>query len=282
MICSKQPRYIRCHGRKNQDPCWHWSQKRFCSGADGNTSEGWASGSLARRYSLIKWLQENPHADLDVLAEIEWAYLPWLIREEGAEPKTLEQAMATDPKFFCEIIRIVFRSKKEESAERARTDLERDNAQNAFRLLHNWRTVPGSQPDGAFNDDAFMKWILEVKQIADASGHLEVAMGQVGEVLASAPADPQGLWINRTVARALDAKDAEKMRSGFMRGRITLRGVYWGTGGEEERKLAADYRAKAETLDEHGYPRFAGTVRDIAKSFEREAEREALEEQLDD
>ena len=231
---------------------------------------------------LIKWLQENPHADLDVLAEIEWAYLPWLIREEGAEPKTLEQAMATDPKFFCEIIRIVFRSKKEESAERARTDLERNNAQNAFRLLHNWRTVPGSQPDGAFNDDAFMKWILEVKQIADASGHLEVAMGQVGEVLASAPADPQGLWINRTVARALDAKDAEKMRSGFMRGRITLRGVYWGTGGEEERKLAADYRAKAETLDEHGYPRFAGTVRDIAKSFEREAEREALEEQLDD
>lgn len=231
---------------------------------------------------LIKWLQENPDADSDVLAEIEWAYLPWLIREEGAEAKTLEQAMATDPKFFCEIIRIVFRSKKEESRDKSRTDHERNNAQNAFRLLHNWRTVPGTQPDGTFNDDAFMKWMVDVKQMSDASGHLDVALGQVGEVLASAPDDPQGLWINQTVARALDAKDAGKMRSGFMRGRITLRGVYWGTGGEEERKLAEDYRAKAETLDENGYPRFAGTVRDIAKSFEREAEREAYEDEVDD
>lgn len=231
---------------------------------------------------LIKWLQENPNADLDVLAEIEWAYLPWLIREEGAEPKTLEQAMAKDPRFFCEIIRIVFRSKKEESRDRSRTDLERNNAQNAFRLLHNWRTVPGTQSDGTFNDEAFMTWILDAKRMSAESGHLDVAMGQVGEVLASAPTDPDGLWINRTVARALDDKDAAKMRSGFLRGRISLRGAYWGTGGEEERKIAADYRSKAEALDGNGYPRLAGTVRDLATSFEREARRSAYEEQLDD
>lgn len=231
---------------------------------------------------LIKWLQENPSADSDILAEIEWAYLPWLIREEGAEPKTLEQAMAKDPKFFWEIIKIVFRSKKEELRDRSRTDLERNNAQNAFRLLHNWRTVPGTQSDGTFNDEDFIKWMQDVKQMSDESGHLDVAMGQIGEVLASAPTDPEGFWINKTIAKALNDKDAAKMRSGFMRGRINLRGVHWGTRGEEERKIAADYCVKAEALDDNGYPRFAGTVRDLAKSFEREAQREAYEEELDD
>jgi hypothetical protein len=231
---------------------------------------------------LIKWLQENPDANRDSVLQVEWSYLPWLIREEGAEPKTLECAMAQDPQFFSELVRSVFRSKNEECKNDSRSETERNDAQNAFRLLHGWRTVPGTQSDGTFDDEAFIRWLADVEQITEESGHLDVAMGQVGEVLASAPPDAKGLWINSTIAKALDSKDAAQMRSGFMRGRINLRGAYWGTGGAEELRIAADYRAKAEALDNGGYPRFAGTVRDLAKSYEREARREAEEDKADD
>jgi hypothetical protein len=232
--------------------------------------------------ALIKWLQECPVANSDSLLQIEWAYLPWLIREEGAEPRTLERAMAQDPKFFFEIIRRVFRSKKKESNVDSRTDAEKTYAQNAFRLLHGWRTVPGTLSDGSFDGESFTKWLTDVKHMTEESGHLDAAMGQVGEVLASTPPDPTGLWINSTIAEALDSKDAARMRSGFMRGRMNLRGVYWGTGGAEELNLAADYRAKADALDNSGYPRFAGAVRDLAKSYEWEARREAEEDKFDD
>ena len=68
---------------------------------------------------IIKDLQDDANTNPDDLFQIEWAYLPLLDRSRGASPKLLESRLASDPSFFCEVIRFVYRSKK---ANKSKTD----------------------------------------------------------------------------------------------------------------------------------------------------------------
>ena len=65
------------------------------------------------------------------------------------------------------------------------------------------------------------------------------------------------------------------MRSGFTCELFNRRGVHGFSAGEEERKLAAGFGAKADALEEKGYERIATAVRELAKGYERDAEQEA-------
>jgi hypothetical protein len=65
------------------------------------------------------------------------------------------------------------------------------------------------------------------------------------------------------------------MRSGFTTKLLNLRGAYWSSAGKEEQAIAAGYHEKAEALEEHGYHRIATAMRELAKGYERDAEREA-------
>jgi hypothetical protein len=224
---------------------------------------------------LISWLQNNPVSDSEELAKIEWAYLPLFTRAGCGTPKTLGQRMANDPSFFCEVIATVFRSKQEEQAKTEPTEDEKRMAQAAFTLLRRWNIVPGTSPQGTFDPAAFEKWLAEVRQKTTDSGHFDAAMGQFGEVLHNAPPDPADLWIHRTVAEALNARDADPMRAGFERGLMNRRGAYWGTGGKAELEIAAGYHKQAEALELNGFHRFATTVRELAKRYERDSQRDA-------
>jgi hypothetical protein len=102
-------------------------------------------------------------------------------------------------------------------------------------------------------------------------------------VLIHVPADPDGLWIHRAAAAALNAKDAEDMRSGFRTELFNSRGVHWvDPTGRPERELASRYRAQAEALDDAGFHRLAATLRELAASYEREAERVSSRHAVDD
>ena len=223
---------------------------------------------------IIKWLQENPPTNTDELFQVEWAYLPLFDNHMGASPKLLEQRLAGDPDFFCMVIRTVFRSKNVERPVKEPTEQEKNIATNAYRLLHDWRTPPGTLADGTFSEDALNSWLDVVKVACKDSGHLEMALAQVGEVLIHTPPDPDGLWIHRSVAEVLNAKDAEDMRSGYQMGEYNARGVHCvDPSGKPERDLAAEYRERADALEKCGYPRFATTLRGLAEEYNLEAKR---------
>jgi hypothetical protein len=230
---------------------------------------------------LIKWLQEYPSTDRNKLSEIEWLYLAMLDHHLGLAPKTLERRLAEDPVFFCEAISLAFRSEIEKISQEELTQERRNLATHVYRLLHNWRTPPGTQADGSFNQDAMAIWIKTVKESCQQSGHLRIALDQIGKVFAHAPADPSGLWIHKAIADLLNQKDSENMRSAFTVELHNLRGVFTWTAGEEEKKIALSYRAKAEDVDMEGYFRFAATLREFAASYERDAEREATKDPYD-
>ncbi len=222
---------------------------------------------------IIKALQDDPNTDPDELFQVEWAYLPILDGHLGASSKYLEQRLSSDPEFFCEVIRTVFRSKNAKSPFEEPTEQQKNIAMNVYRLLNQWKTPPGSQSDNFFDGDAFNDWLNKVKASCEESGHLEVALIQIGNVLIHTPPDPDGLWIHHSVAEALNAKDAEEMRNGFSVGIFNSRGVYCvDPTGKPEKELAARYRQQAEEVEVHGYQRLAAMLRDLSVSYDREAE----------
>ncbi|HDH12486.1 MAG TPA: hypothetical protein ENG83_09895 [Nitrospirae bacterium] len=223
---------------------------------------------------IIKTLQNNPETNPDDLFRVEWAYLSILERDRGTSPKLLEQRLASDPDFFCEVIRLVYRSRNESKSEKEPIEQQKAIATNAYRLLHKWRTPPGTQTDGSFFGDHFNKWLDSVKKACSGSGHIEVALFHVGNVFIHCPPDPSGLWINSTVADAMNAKDAEDIRRGFRLGIFNSRGAHWiDPTGTPEKELAVKYRQQAEEVEAYGYQRLAVTLRDLADSYEREADR---------
>ncbi|MEW6541964.1 MAG: hypothetical protein AB1402_10215 [Bacillota bacterium] len=232
---------------------------------------------------IIKALQDDPSTDPKDLVQVEWAYLPLLDRHNAAFPKFLERSLATDPGFFCEVIRLVFRSKKEDPSKEEPTEGRKNVAANAYRLLSEWRTPPGLQEDGTYDGAVLSAWVDAMKKECKESGHLEVASIILGHVLTYVPPASDGLWIHHAAAVLLSAKDANDMRNGFRTQLYNSRGTHWvDPTGKPERELAAKYREQAEAVEGAGYHRLAVTLRELAETYEREAERVSSREHFDD
>lgn len=223
---------------------------------------------------LIKALQDDSTTDQDGLFQVEWAYLPLLNEHQGGSPSLLEGKLAAEPNFFCEVIRLIFRSKHEEKKDEKPDEHTAAIASNAWRLLNQWKKTPGVQEDGHFSSTHFEAWLSSVKEQCAKSGHLEVAMSNVGKVLLYCPPDQNGLWIMESAARALNARDAEEMRNGFRTEVFNSRGVHWvDPTGKPERELAELWRQRADAIENGGFARFAATLRDLAESYDRDADR---------
>ena len=233
--------------------------------------------------ALIKFLQSEPSISQEDLFKIEWAYLPLLNRYSKAAPKFLESRLANYPEFFCEVIRLVYRSTKENQSTREDSEEVTTIATNAHRLLREWETPPGICDGGTFDAELFNEWLKRVKTICTESGHLEVALINVGKVLIHAPADQNGLWIHQAVATALNDHDAEDMRRGFRTEMYNSRGTHYvDPTGSPEKKLAEHFRRKAEDLENDGFHRFAVTLKNLANSYEQDAGRIIDENQQDE
>jgi hypothetical protein len=176
----------------------------------------------------------------------------------------------------------VFRSKKEERPAEEVTEERKNLATNAYRLLREWCIPPGLGEDRAYDSNALKGWLDVVNKECTETGHLEIAMTMVGHVLIHVHADPDGLWIHHSAAEVLNAKDAQDMRDGFQTELYKSRGVHYvDPTGKPERELAARYRTQAEAVENAGYHRLATTLRELAVSYEREAERVSSRDPFD-
>ena len=241
-------------------------------------------GSEEQRYSmdqhhiteLIEWLQNRSDVDQSVLGRIEWIFLPLLDHLFGNAPRALERQLATSPDFFHEVISTVFKSKFAKDDEPIAEE-RKQLASQAFTLLHQWRTPPGTLPDGTIDQRALKKWIEKAKALCEASGHLQIGLDQIGKVFAHAPVDPGGFWIDKAVAEQLNHKDAVEMREAFNVEQFNMRGTHGYTAGKDERAISQSWQQKAQALDNEGYTRFAASLRKLAQSYEQDAKREETE-----
>ncbi len=220
---------------------------------------------------LIKFLQESSEVSPSDLSKVEWGYLPLLNRLRDVSPRLLGKLLADDPEFFCEVIRLLYRSEKTEAdTDKPSKQLE-ILADNAWQLLHGWRLPPGTTDDGNFDGEKLKTWLRHVKEISAESGHLEVALIHIGEVLIHCPEDADGLWINRTAAEVLNSPDAEVMREGYEIAWFNSRGPYHtDPTGNQERELANKFQQKADDVENAGFWRLAANFKRLAKRYDQD------------
>lgn len=223
---------------------------------------------------LIEAIQNDKNTDPNDMFVIEWKYLPILREPSRVKPKYLNKRLSTHPDFFTELIQSIYKSKNSSNDDIEPTEKQKAIAKNAIELLWNWNIPPGLNDNGIIDKDKFEKWLDSVKEICQKSGHLDVALDHVGQVLFYSPPDPDGLWIDKNIALTLNGKDANRMRSGYRNEAFNSRGAHWvDPTAAPEIELSNKYTEKANLVENAGFHRFAITLRELAESYNRETER---------
>ncbi|MGF9663194.1 hypothetical protein AAIH25_15155 [Arthrobacter crystallopoietes] len=239
-------------------------------------ASGLATRDFQRLFDYLEAMRE--HLEPRDLVRLQWAYLPALGYD--AKIPALSQSLAADPAQFVRIVCTVYRARPEsedgDDTEEQSGEEQGDAsmASNAYRLLNAWDAPPGLV-DGVMNAEVLRAWLEQAMELLAEHGRTEVGLQHVGQVLGHTPPDADGTWPGLVVRDLLEEVQLDHIETGIylhiVNGRgVTSRGLE--DGGDQERKHAADYRAKAEALADVA-PRVAGLFRRIAVSYESEARR---------
>lgn len=208
------------------------------------------------------------------IALLEWRYLPLL--QHDAETPALQRLLANDPRTFVQVIEMAFRPASRRNEERADKSPEDSNlASNAFRLLREWKVVPGTNGDGVVEAEGLRAWLDGARELLAVADRTEVGELQIGEVLAHSPEDPDGTFPALPIRDVLEEAPDERLARGFSIGVHNKRGVTtrgMTEGGQQEYDLADKYAAWAGAA-QATHPRTAAALREIAASYREEGRR---------
>jgi hypothetical protein len=203
------------------------------------------------------------------LVELEWLYLP-LLRYSERPPRLLHRELAREPSFFADVVCHVYRGEAEEPDADPESQAR---ARVAYELLDSWHGLPGVDGEGVVNQDALRDWVLEARTILQDQNRPAIGDQCIGHVLRYAPNGVDGAWPHEVVRNLVEELQSQQIEKGIetevanSRG-VTSRGVF--EGGDQERALAQQYRAWAETVQTR-WPRTAAMLRRIAEHYEWEA-----------
>jgi addiction module HigA family antidote len=212
---------------------------------------------------------------VDEMAQLEFMYLKVLDHSRHGIPN-LEKQIARSPGMYVEAIALTYKRTdgQEEPPEWRFEDKERHSriASATYTLLTEIKRIPGTGDDGKINTEDLKAWLTEVRTACARHGRARIADEMIGQLLAKAPADGDGLWPCRPVCEVLEWIATQSVASGFHVATYNSRGVHWrGEGGDQERDLAARYRSFAQRLA-FEYPFVANTLEGLAASYDREAQ----------
>lgn len=222
--------------------------------------------------NLMSMLRESPEVDEDTVAELEWALLPVL--DSDPTSSSLQRRLARSPEFFIEVLSLIYRSDDEDPS--APTEARQKVANNAWRLLKDWKVIPGGEPETAeIDSEVLERWVLRAQELADDAGRREVADLQIGESLARSRVTHEGTWPPAGVVEVLEKLATDSMLRGFRIGAYNKRGVTsrgLADGGRQEYALAKQYRTWA-TRWKFESPKTARLLRELADDYDAEGRR---------
>ncbi|MHC4638382.1 MAG: hypothetical protein ACYTBV_12930 [Planctomycetota bacterium] len=250
--------------------------------------------SLSFDISELLDILEAKGVETSKLVQLEWIWMSVLEHSKRGF-KALQGAINNDPKLFIDILKLVYRGKNEEPKEYS--DQEKARAEQASRLLRQWKTIPGlieqhiekekhdgdiSFSEGRVDSEKLFGWVNEARRLAEECDRLEICDIQLGNVLAYSPRDPKGNWPCEAVCDLIEKLANNDLEHGIEVEVHNKRGAHFrAKGGEQERKLVSKFQEYAQNARSK-WPRAAAMLDRIADSYEREArwhdERDAFEE----
>lgn len=228
---------------------------------------------------LLDYLEASGEIEESRIAMLEWAFLP-LFGHHGRMPRVLHRELSRDPAFFAEVIALVYKAEDEEQRELSEED--QNLARLAYELLSTWQSVPGLKEDGSVDPDVLRSWVDKAREANRTASRGTVGDHRIGQVLAFAPPDADGIWPDTAVRDLIDDLGDQEIENGIEIGIYNKRGVFSKSlteGGAQERRLAQTYRGYAEELND-GWPRTAAMLRRISDVYASEARREDVKAEL--
>ncbi len=224
---------------------------------------------------LLKVLDDRENCEKSTLARLEWQYLS-LLEHSQRSPQVLHKAMSDKPEFFVEILCVIYRPSEDSGIveERDKSEDAKARATQAYRLLDSWeKPIPG-QTEKGIDPTVLADWVILVRQLSKKLGRVEVADTQIGQMLAHAPQDKDGIWPPFAVRELLERVKSEDLERGLHIGVINCRGATCrsvGEGGAQERVLSAKYKSFAQADALIKYPRTIALLNQIADDYESQA-----------
>lgn len=235
---------------------------------NGGRSPRLSGYDLAR---LFERLDKDQGVKDDVIAKLEIPYVG--ILEHDRPNFALHREIINDPSTFADLITWAYKP-SEGSDEVLEDDKAKANrAGFAYQILWRLPGLPGLNESGLVDAETLSNWIGEARRLCGERGRAGVGDSQMGQLLANAPADSEGLWPCDPVRDVLDAYKSKSMGDGFLIGvrglrGVTSRGVF--DGGIQERSLADRYFDDASQIVVK-WPFTAQALRNIAESYAWEA-----------
>ena len=218
----------------------------------------------------IKLIQDSEDLSLKQKVMIEWSYFGMFsfVGREPLIPKSINVAIAVDPKLFCELLCLAYLGKGDKK--KARPKLDDQQSQRvmlAWKTLHYWKGFPGHKGDGHVDAKKFSSWIKAVKALTRKDGRLTAALIVIGNAAAQLPRLQKGFWMDEAVARFLDAKVNDKALESFGAGLYNARGAHV-LNAEKDKALAREYMKMADEADKKSYFNIGQTMRWLAAEVE--------------
>jgi transcriptional regulator with XRE-family HTH domain len=224
----------------------------------------------------FKRLDADPSTPQDDLVGLEWTYFNAL-QHSDRPARTLHKALGSWPSFFVKLLSAVFSSKDEQEPEDPATfEAARSVATQAFRVLEEWTWVPGSDDSGVVDGAALESWVKEARRLCAEVGRAEVGDNRIGRVLSAVRRGAGEAWPPEPVRDIIELCRSRDLEQGFQIGLYNRRGVTVRMptdGGQQERELAAQYRADALACA-FTWPRTQAVLEQIAEGYEHDAARE--------
>jgi hypothetical protein len=209
--------------------------------------------------------------DQDTVALLEWRLLPAL-GFHGHSP-ALDHKLASDPAFFVQILALCMRPKEPREEPEVSTVV----ATNAYRLLSEWKLIPGTvDGSGHVDQAALASWVGEARQRLTEVDRLDIGDQYIGQVFAHAVGDEDDTWPELPVREVIEAAASHHIDQGFCLGiynkrGFTSRGLL--DGGAQEHALAGQYGQWAGLIADM-WPRTAANLRMVESRYREDARRE--------
>lgn len=210
----------------------------------------------------------------DEMAQLEFLYIEALNNSTHGIPN-LESQIGESPALFVHAIALAFkRSDEGEDPQEWRIENPKQKAavaSAAYDLLNQIKKIPGTDETGKIDIAALSAWINKVRRLCSDYARSNIGDQCIGQLLSKSSVDETGIWPCEAVCEVMEEIASPEIGSGFQIGAYNARGVHWRKeGGEQERELAAKYRAYAERV-RFQYPYVGRVIDGIAASYVHDA-----------